>query len=1195
MTDIVGSTEHAAELGDSAWRVLLQQHHALMRAELRRHGGREMDTAGDGFFVVFDAPAAAIACVLAMAEGVRRLGLDIRAGVHVGEVQQMARKVTGITVVIASRIMAGAGAGEVLVSSTVSDLTAGSGLRFDDRGVHSLKGVPGEWHVYAVRAPETEAVETGPRAGRARERRAAAVRRAQARPIWQRRPRLAAGTALGLALVIATSGLLIWKPWQPAALASLTENAVGIIDPDRGELIDQIEVGTQPGGIAVGGGYAWVTNTGADTVSQIDLATRSAVNRIPVGRAPTGIVVAKGSVWVTNSGERSVSRLNATTGDVVEATDVGNGPIAIAASGNGLWVVNTTDSTVRRLDAGTGELGEPIGVAATPVALTADADELWVASEFVSAVSQLDPETGETIESIPLPGRPSAVALDAGSLWVAAADGTVTRIDRDTHIVTQTIPLGGHLNAIAITDDSVWVGDRDGYVYRVSTSDDSAAPVNTATLSSVAALAVVNDDIWVAAQASVSSHRGGTLRILLPERNDTDPLGLTANNTATLVADGLVGFRRVGGVAGGTLLPDLATAIPLPTDDGLTYSFQLRPNLVYSNGQPVRPADFRRAIERSFQIETPFVGVSGSLFFQSIVGTEPCVPKEGRLVERCDLSKGIVADEAKNTVTFHLREPDPDFLLKMATLYAYPVREGVPMHGLALDGSTDSSFLGTGPYVVATSSDSEVRLERNPRFEVWDPAVRPDGFPNEIVYRFVADDAERLAMVENEEADYLHVGRPEPDLFQGSQAQYGGQWHIGSTVTTAVWINTAIPPFDHVRVRQALNLAIDRAHMAGVYGGPPLVAITCQVISPGFPGYRPYCPYTRDADDAGGHWRGPDLAEALQLVEESGTKGDRVLVGPSFDSYAKERDYVGKVLEDLGYAVHIDKDSEGDHIGEVGGAGDISIWPVGWGPDYLAPSIFFSNFTCESGRDPFSLIRFCKKAFDRAYEKALHLQATNPSAAWDAWAEVDEMAVDLALWAPLYNPGGDFVSARVGNYQFSPTGWVLFDQMWVQTAEPGSVTSPSPVASPPTATPTAGPPSPLERTWATGATTCTEQNAAVEEAGFTAEQMAIAGWTCIAGRPPESQFTVIFEAGRLLQYSDGYLGWSGQYRIVDEDTFEAGDDGSYYITYDYAIDGDRLTIDMIQDTCPPCAPGDLLGERIALTVIFESSRFTREP
>ena len=178
MTDIVGSTEHAAELGDSGWRELVQLHHALVRAALRRHGGREMDTAGDGFFAIFDAPAAAVRCALEIVEEVGELGLEIRAGVHVGEVEQIGRKVGGISVVIASRIMVGAGPSEVLVSSTVRDLIAGSRLTFEDRGSRELKGVPGEWHVYAVGRAEADATRP---AGAADGQRTPCLRRSSCR------------------------------------------------------------------------------------------------------------------------------------------------------------------------------------------------------------------------------------------------------------------------------------------------------------------------------------------------------------------------------------------------------------------------------------------------------------------------------------------------------------------------------------------------------------------------------------------------------------------------------------------------------------------------------------------------------------------------------------------------------------------------------------------------------------------------------------------------------------------------------------------------------------------------------------------------------------------------------------------------------------------------------------------------------
>jgi class 3 adenylate cyclase len=149
-TDIVDSTAHAAKLGDHAWRDVLERHHADVRAELDRWRGREVDTAGDGFLATFDGPARAIHCGLAVGDRARALGLDVRAGVHTGECELVGDKVAGIAVHTGARVAALAGAGEVLVSQTVKDLVAGSGLDFLDRGEHDLKGVPGRWRVYAA-------------------------------------------------------------------------------------------------------------------------------------------------------------------------------------------------------------------------------------------------------------------------------------------------------------------------------------------------------------------------------------------------------------------------------------------------------------------------------------------------------------------------------------------------------------------------------------------------------------------------------------------------------------------------------------------------------------------------------------------------------------------------------------------------------------------------------------------------------------------------------------------------------------------------------------------------------------------------------------------------------------------------------------------------------------------------------------
>jgi class 3 adenylate cyclase/pimeloyl-ACP methyl ester carboxylesterase len=149
-TDIVGSTQKAADLGDGAWRELVDRHHSLVRAQIVRNRGEELDTAGDGFFASFDGPGRAIACAAAIARDVQALGLEVRAGVHTGECERMDGKLGGIAVAIGARVAGAANPGEVLVTGTVRDLVAGSGVEFVDRGEHELKGVPGSWRLFSV-------------------------------------------------------------------------------------------------------------------------------------------------------------------------------------------------------------------------------------------------------------------------------------------------------------------------------------------------------------------------------------------------------------------------------------------------------------------------------------------------------------------------------------------------------------------------------------------------------------------------------------------------------------------------------------------------------------------------------------------------------------------------------------------------------------------------------------------------------------------------------------------------------------------------------------------------------------------------------------------------------------------------------------------------------------------------------------
>jgi class 3 adenylate cyclase len=203
-TDIVGSTEIAADVGDRRWRDLVQRHHAVVRRELKRFGGRELDTAGDGFFASFDRPAEAIRCACAISDEVRELGLEIRAGLHLGEAEVLENKVGGMAVNVGARVMSVAKGGEVLVSSTLRDTVAGSGFAFADHGTHRLKGIDGEWRLYGVTAVDgvRRSLPLSPEESRTRREFTEAV------PVRRRRDRAIAGVAGGLVVVAVAAAML---------------------------------------------------------------------------------------------------------------------------------------------------------------------------------------------------------------------------------------------------------------------------------------------------------------------------------------------------------------------------------------------------------------------------------------------------------------------------------------------------------------------------------------------------------------------------------------------------------------------------------------------------------------------------------------------------------------------------------------------------------------------------------------------------------------------------------------------------------------------------------------------------------------------------------------------------------------------------------------------------------------------------
>jgi YVTN family beta-propeller protein len=1022
-TDIVGSTEMAAEIGDQGWRELVQEHNRIVRAALRRHAGRELDTAGDGFFAVFDAPASAIACALDVVDEVHALGIDLRAGLHVGEVEQIGRKVGGIAVPIGARIMSAAEPGEVLVSSTVRDLAAGGGLQFADQGERELKGLPGTWRLYRVSRPTQEAGVAAAGATDRAAQRAAAVRRARARPVWRRHPRSSAALVLGLAAVVAAGGLFLWSPWRPPALRAVSENSLGVIDAGRGEIVKQIEVGDQPGGIALGEGSIWVTNQGSGTVSRIDPKTRAVVDTIDVGKEPAGIAVGEGSVWVANSGERSVSRINAATGRVVDTIQVGNGPNAVAVATGGVWVTDAADGTLRRIDPVNGSPGDAIGVGSLPIAAAADDGGVWVVSQDGATISHFDPRSGAALAPpVAVGARPSAVALGGGSVWVAnSGDGSISRVDPGGHRVTQVIDVGGVPTGLAVAGHNLWIADASGAITRLDIQDPSRPVARIATSSAPQAITAAGDDVWFVTRAATASHRGGTLRVVSQETPIVDQDAFPFPEFASLVGDGLVGYRRVGGFAGNQLVAALATSIPRPTDAGRTYTFQLRSGLTYSDGSPVRAGDIRFGLERAFQID-PGGGAAGPVYFSELVGAEAC-GKAQAPAPRCDLSAAVVADDATNAVTFHLTNPDPNFLYKLALPLGQPMRAGAVPGNEAVKGPLPV----TGPYQVAEVTDMRTRLVRNPHFHPWDPSVRPDGFPDEIVWTSGVSPEDQVRMVEAGEADYM-VAQIPPDAFARLRTLHTPQLHVASNTTLYMFMNTKKPPFDRVEVRQAVSMAIDRARVVELRGGSIAATVTCQLLPPNFPAYEPYCPFTANPGPSG-RWSSPNLVAARKLLADAGTKGTKVLVGPFPPRLTAVGQYVTSLLVDLGFKATQVVPKNVDEVFAAADGGKIVVGGFEWIADFPAPDTFLGMFACKPGD---GLVNYCDPAYDALVNEARSLQATDPVAATQKWAEIDRKATDLGLWIPLANEGSDFVSARLGNYQANIGQGILLDQAWVK-------------------------------------------------------------------------------------------------------------------------------------------------------------------
>jgi ABC-type transport system substrate-binding protein/DNA-binding SARP family transcriptional activator/DNA-binding beta-propeller fold protein YncE len=832
--------------------------------------------------------------------------------------------------------------------------------------------------------------------------------------------------SLGIVAIagLATTLGLLASGGQPSAqlgaAASDQANRVLMIDPGSGRVEAAADLPGAPTAVAVGLGSAWVAEPSAQSLARVDAASGSVTDSIPVAGQPARVTTSGGAVWVAGTVGGRINRIDPDTASVTQTIELGGANIADIASGDGsVWAASTNDHLLVEIDPVTGSVRRRIVLDIAPTALAVGNGVIWATSFDTNVLEGLDRRSGRVLSTTAVGQGPAAIAVGRDAVWVAnGLDATVSRVDPRTGSVRATIPVPSGPEAIAVTPAGVWVASADGALLSRIDPRRNEVASSRRVGGRPEALTLSGDRLWLVSSLRGDRHRGGTLVLARTGTfATTDPAFVLDGLFARPMYDALVRFQAAGGPSGLRLLPDLAIAVPRPTAGGTTYTFRLRPGIRYSDGRVLRASDFRRAIERLFH-----VGSFGSSYYAGVLGASVCPPQR-----ECDLSQGIQTDDPKGTVVFRLREPDPDFLYKLTVIaFSAPVPPGTPEADVGM-----KAIPGTGPYRLTAVHRGELRFERNPFFREWSRAAQPSGNPDMIVWHSEPSPAAAVAAVKAGRADWLYGNVPAAEL-SSLRLHFPSLLHVNPfPIVEFIALNTHRKPFDDVRVRRALNFAIDRAKVVHWYGGPLIARPLCQPLAPWLPGYRPYCPYTR-GPGADGRWRAPDLARARRLVAASGTKGERVDVWGAADSAVPTQvpRHVADVLRSLGYRVRLHVVPSSTIRPAM--RRDFQLTAEGdWLPDYPAPSAYLPLFFGCGGS--LSNGYTCDPELDREMLRASRLQLTDPARSAALWTKINRRLVDEAFWVPTVNiQEAEIVSRRVRNYQFSPVSGFLPDQVWLR-------------------------------------------------------------------------------------------------------------------------------------------------------------------
>jgi YVTN family beta-propeller protein len=807
---------------------------------------------------------------------------------------------------------------------------------------------------------------------------------------------VAVGGALLLAAVLAAIVATGEDDPEPTRAPA---NSLALIDPSSNSVVGTVPTGIRPTDVAAGQGNVWVANDADDTVTQVSARGRRVLSTTSPGTTVSGLAVGPGGVWVSDARRSRLFRLDADFRSVAgtvrlapAAEVLGEiGPNPIAAGHGSIWV-GASSSTIARVDPRTGAKTD-FAVGNSPIAIAAGAGAVWVADDADGTLTRIDPASENAVlETTTLGGAPSAVAVGGGAVWVTnAEDNRVARIDPERGGVTGATRVGSRPTGVAVGEGSVWVANSlSGTVSRLdprtgeveATVEVGEAPTD---------LVVADGLVWVTVQqrsAPAPPARGGVARLLMADDpGPVDPALDTDYQRVVATCGSLHSVREDG-----TLRPELAQGDPAVSRDGRTYTFRVRSGFRFSppSNEPVTARAFERAIERT---RDPRLGSFGGEILHDVSSVE------------------ANGDE----LVVRLEQPAPDLPARLASNYFCAVPPSTPVTPEGVDGVPTA-----GPYYVSSHvPDRSLVLRRNPGYR-----GPRRGTLEELRYRIGVTAERGIAAVDAGRADLVPLAAPA--IGPGAEVQHvrrlaarygphsdaaraGRQRLFTGPAPNVYWFafNARRPLFADVRLRKAVNYAMDRRALAEHTGGGEIGRPADQMIAPGLPGFE---------DAAIFPLGGPDLATARRLA--GGAKRRAVLYTCNLPGCARHGQILRSNLQAIGIELDVRQFTVGEMFERINTRPDepFDIAYYNWFYDNADPANYINAPLGPAGPN---VRPFADPRLDRRMAEAARLSG---AARYSAYAKLDrDISSRFAAVAPFATGTSSYlVSKRMGCVRLHP-------------------------------------------------------------------------------------------------------------------------------------------------------------------------------